>query len=104
VRCLFRFPERDLFLRGVRAFAGFRQCGVDYVRPERAFGATTNSLLRNIDWAKKGIFSFSHTPLNMLSAFGLVMLFAVSLIGIIQVLATLAFPGLAPRGVTTLLL
>ena len=24
-----QFPERDLFLRGVRAFAGFKQTGVD---------------------------------------------------------------------------
>ena len=33
VQAILRFPERDLFLRGVRAFAGFRQTGVDYVRP-----------------------------------------------------------------------
>src|SRR5207237_1019854 len=37
VRALLQFPERDLFLRGVRAFAGFKQAGVDYVRPERMF-------------------------------------------------------------------
>ena len=37
VRCILQFPERDLFLRGVRAFAGFKQTGVDYVRPERMF-------------------------------------------------------------------
>src|SRR5205823_5782508 len=55
VQCLLQFPERDLFLRGVRAFVGFRQTGVDYVRPERMFGRTTNSLARNIGWAKKGI-------------------------------------------------
>jgi hypothetical protein len=41
----------------VRAFAGFRQPGVDYVRPKRVFGVTTNNLRRNIGWAKKGIFS-----------------------------------------------
>ena len=57
VRALLQFPERDLFLRGVRAFVGFRQTGVDYVRPERMFGVTTNNLLKNIGWAKKGIFS-----------------------------------------------
>ena len=47
------FPERDLFLRGVRAYAGFRQVGVDYVRRERMFGRTTNSLLKNLGWATK---------------------------------------------------
>ena len=40
VKAILQFPERDLFLRGVRAFAGFKQTGVDYVRPERMFGRT----------------------------------------------------------------
>src|SRR5205085_2580554 len=66
VQALMRFPERDLFLRGLRAFAGFKQTGVDYHRPERQFGRSTNNLWRNIGWAKKGILSFSNTPLNML--------------------------------------
>ena len=57
-------PERDLFLRGLRAYLGFSQIGVDYVRPERMFGRSTNNLRKNIEWAKRGIFSFSDTPLN----------------------------------------
>ena len=60
---LIAFPERDLFFRGIRAFAGFRQAGVEYVRPERMFGRSTNNLLKNIGWAKKGILAFSkHAP------------------------------------------
>lgn len=103
VDAMLRFPERDLFLRGVRAYAGFKQTGVDYVRPERMFGATTNSFLKNIGWAKKGIFSFSYVPLNVLSAAG-VVLFGVTILVILgQVAARLLFPQLAPRGVTTLL-
>src|SRR5581483_6739444 len=60
VEAMLRFPERDLFLRGVRAYAGFKQIGVDYVRPERMFGQTNNSLAKNLGWAKKGILSFSN--------------------------------------------
>ena len=74
VQSIVEFPERDLFLRGIRAFAGFKQTGVDYVRPERMFGVTTNSLVKNISGAKKGILSFSNTPLSMLSFFGTVLL------------------------------
>ena len=70
VKAILQFPERDLFLRGVRAFAGFKQTGVDYVRPERMFGRSTNNLLKNLDWAKKGILSFSNTPLNMMTFMG----------------------------------
>jgi dolichol-phosphate mannosyltransferase len=104
VKCLLQFPERDLFLRGVRAFVGFRQTGVDYVRPERMFGRTTNSLLKNIGWAKKGILSFSNTPLNILSAFGSILFGISVLLGTVQIIGRLLFPELAPKGVTTLLL
>ena len=74
VQAILRFPERDLFLRGVRAFVGFRQTGVDYVRPERMFGRSTNNLIKNLGWAKRGILSFSNTPLNMLSTMGTLLL------------------------------
>lgn len=104
VRCLLQFPERDLFLRGVRAFAGFRQTGVDYVRPERLFGHSTNNFLKNLGWAKKGILSFSNTPLNILSAFSVAIFFVVALLIIFQITARILFPEMVPRGVTTILL
>jgi len=104
VRSLLRFPERDLFVRGLRAFVGFKQTGVDYRRHERMFGRSTNNLFRNIGWAKKGILSFSNTPLNMLSASG-VALFALSvLMAAVYVASRLLFPDLAPRGFTSLVL
>lgn len=101
---LLRSPERDLFMRGLRAYVGFRQTGVDYIRPERQFGRSTNNLLKNIDWAKKGIFSFSNVPMSMLTATG-VVLFALSISAVILVvLARALFPDIAPRGITTLLI
>ena len=48
-------PENDRFIRGLRAWVGFSQVGIEYKRPERMFGKTTNSLIKNIRWAKKGI-------------------------------------------------
>jgi dolichol-phosphate mannosyltransferase len=104
VQSILQFPERDFFLRGARAFAGFKQTGVDYVRPERMFGRTTNSLLKNIGWAKKGIFSFSYVPLNILSAAGAILMTLTLLLMVLQLAAKLLFPSLAPKGVTTLLL
>ena len=104
VQSLLQFPERDLFLRGVRAFAGFKQTGVDYVRPERMFGISTNSLLKNLDWAKKGILSFSNTPLNIMTFAGMSLLVLTGLAALLQVIGRLLFPELVPRGVTTTLL
>lgn len=70
---LLQLPETDQFLRGLRAWVGFKQVGVDYLRPERAFGRSTHSRLKNFWWAKKAIFSFSSTPVEALSYAGLLM-------------------------------
>jgi nucleoside-diphosphate-sugar epimerase/glycosyltransferase involved in cell wall biosynthesis len=104
VRTLMTFPERDLFMRGLRAFVGYKQTGVDYVRPERMFGVSTNNLMKNIGWAKKGLLSFSNTPLNMLTAAGFA-LFGLSLVlGLGSIVSRLLFPSAAPRGFTSLVL
>jgi dolichol-phosphate mannosyltransferase len=104
VHAMLECDERDLFLRGVRAFVGFRQTGVDYVRPKRMFGVTTNNLRRNIGWAKKGIFSFSNVPLTMLSFVGSV-LFALSIVlAVAQGAARLLAPDSAPPGAATVVI
>ena len=97
-------PERDLFMRGLRAYVGFDQVGVDYERPKRMFGSSTNNLLKNIGWAKRGIFSFSNTPLTMLTAGGLVLLGLSGALGVVSVLIRLFAPDLVERGMTTILL
>lgn len=101
---LLNCPERDLFVRGLRAYVGFKQTGIDYVRPERMFGRSTNSLINNIDWAKKGIFSFSNTPLTMLTTIGVISFALSTLVAIVVGLLRLFIPDIAPRGVTTLLI
>ena len=104
VQWMLQCPERDLFLRGIRAFVGFRQTGVDYFRPRRAFGVSTNDLAKNIGWAKKGLLSFSNTPLNMLSFFGTSLFFLAVLMALLQIAGRLFFPGQTPKGITTVLL
>lgn len=101
---LLQCGERDLFMRGLRAYVGFKQTGVDYVRPERMFGRSTNSFVRNIDWAKKGIFSFSNTPLTMLTTAGVVSLVLSTLVAIVVAVLRILFPDIAPKGATTLLI
>ena len=98
------FPERDRFLRGLRAWVGFRQTGVSYVRPERMFGKTTNNFLKNFSWATKGIFSFSYVPLQMMTILSL-LVFTFSIIAmIIQITLKLIWPESAPHGTTTILI
>jgi polyisoprenyl-phosphate glycosyltransferase len=104
VRWLLTCPERDLFLRGLRAYVGFRQTGVSYTRPERMFGRSTNSMLKNLGWAKKGILSFSRTPLDLLTFTGITLVLISAFLGLAQLLARLFYPELAPRGITTVVL
>lgn len=104
VNALNSLPENNRFLRGLRAWVGFRQIGVPYVRPERAFGRTTNSMLRNLGWARKAIFSFSYAPLNLITllAFGTMVLAFASII--VEIVVRLLAPGVAPSGFTTLII
>ncbi|RUP01485.1 MAG: NAD-dependent epimerase/dehydratase family protein [Mycobacterium sp.] len=104
VRWLLNCPERDLFMRGLRAYVGFKQTGVDYVRPERMFGRSTNSFTKNIDWAKKAIFSFSNSPLTMLTNAGIVSLAISLLAAVVVVILRILVPHIAPQGITTVLL
>jgi dolichol-phosphate mannosyltransferase len=97
-------PERDLFMRGIRAYVGFKQIGVDYIRPERMFGVSTNNLMKNIDWAKKGIFSFSNAPLTMLTTGGVILMIISFTLAVIAALLRIFFPDIAPRGATTILI
>ena len=103
VAALNSLPENNRFLRGLRAWVGFHQIGVPYVRPERMFGVTTNNMLRNLGWARKGILSFSYAPLDCIVwlAFGTV---GASLLAIIaQVALRLLHPGLVPHGISTII-
>lgn len=90
VEVLKTFPERDRFLRGLRAWIGFKQTGVTYVRPERMFGKTTNNFLKNVNWAKKGVFSFSYVPLQLMTLLSLAV-FLISTLGIIYQLCVRIF-------------
>ena len=104
VDALNSLPENNRFMRGLRAWVGFRQIGVPYVRPERMFGRTTNSFIKNLAWARKAILSFSYVPLELITWLALGMV-VISLIGIIlQFTLRLLFPTMAPSGFTTLII
>jgi glycosyltransferase involved in cell wall biosynthesis len=95
-------PERDRFVRGLRAWVGFRQTGVPYVRPERMFGRSTNNLLANLRWAKKGIFSFSYVPLEVISLGALSVSFLAVLAIIFEIVSRILHPEI-PQGFATII-
>ena len=52
-------PERNRFVRGLRAWSGFRQTGVVYERAARFAGTTKYSFSQLLKLATDGLFSFS---------------------------------------------
>ena len=81
---------------------GFKQIGIPYTRPERQFGKSTNNLFKNIRWAKKGIFSYSHLPLEIMSLISY-FIFSLSCIAIIIYTASYFVKDEVPQGITTLI-
>jgi dolichol-phosphate mannosyltransferase len=62
--------EQNPYLRGIRAWVGFKQIGLEYERSGRIEGESGYSLKKLIKIAKDGIFSFSSLPLQIISILG----------------------------------
>lgn len=103
VDALNALPETNRFMRGLRAWVGFKQTGVPYRRAERPFGTSTNSWLKNLGWARKAILSISYVPLDFITflAVAVVALSVVMIVG--QILARIFAPDLVPTGFTTII-
>lgn len=95
-------PENDRYIRGLRAWVGYKSIGIPYTRAERFSGVSNNSFLWSVTWAKRLILSFSYKPLEWISYLAgfMVVVSAVTIVGII--IAHFAL-GTAPRGIDTIL-
>jgi dolichol-phosphate mannosyltransferase len=63
-------PESNRYLRGMRAWCGFRQTGLEYDRGERLASESGYTLKKYIALALDAIFSFSYKPLKFVSLAG----------------------------------
>lgn len=59
------FTERNMFLRGLFSWIGFKQVSVEFVAEKRAAGVSKYSLSRMVQLALSGILSFSTKPLQI---------------------------------------
>jgi polyisoprenyl-phosphate glycosyltransferase len=77
VESLLALPERNRFMKGLYAWVGFNQVGIDYVRGARAGGKSGWSYVRLLNFAVDALTSFSSMPLRLASVAG----FVISLLG-----------------------
>src|SRR5215510_2671268 len=64
-------PERGRYLRGLRAWVGFRQAAVTFERDPRFAGEVKYTFRKSLSLAVNGIVSFSRVPLRIASYLGL---------------------------------
>jgi glycosyltransferase involved in cell wall biosynthesis len=82
VLTLRRMREQHRFMRGLSAWVGFRQIGLEYDRAERYAGETKYPLRRMVRLAMSAITSFSYLPLQLATYAGFTLA-SISLLSII---------------------
>jgi glycosyltransferase involved in cell wall biosynthesis len=79
-------PEQIRFVRGMRAYAGFKQIGVTYERAERAAGEVKYTFSKLIKLALDGLFGFSSFPLRLATYMGFFISIPSFIVGIFFIL------------------
>jgi dolichol-phosphate mannosyltransferase len=96
-----KMTERNRFVRGLFAWAGFNSIGIPMERPPRFGGVSNAHTFKVLDLAFKGIFAHSYKPLRLITVFGF-SLSLISLVSIIPLLILWIFVGVPFAGFGTL--
>ena len=96
-------PEQQRYLRGLRAWVGYTQVGVDVDRAARFAGKPKYTAWKLVKLALDGLCSFSVAPLRAAAAAGMLAIFATVLFAAYAVYVRLA-SGAVPEGFTASLL
>lgn len=98
---LLALPEHNRFLRGLRAWVGYRQVGLPYDRDARHAGAPKYNVRKLVRLALDGLVSFSAAPLRLASVLGMIVALAGGLYIAVAVAARFFFGGV-PEGWTSI--
>jgi dolichol-phosphate mannosyltransferase len=96
-------PEQSRYLRGMRAWVGFKQIGYEYDRDERQAGETKYSWNKLFELAFNGIFNFSDFPIKFITRLGFFTVFLSLLYFAYNVYRKIVFNDV-PQGFTALIL
>ncbi len=103
VLSMLKLNEKNPFLRGIRAWVGFKQIGIEYERDARIDGESGYTLKKLLKIATDGIFSFSNVPIRLITIIGFIGLlfaFMYTLILIYKVTVN----GIEVKGFTSLVI
>lgn len=94
--------EDDLYYRGLIAWVGFPQIGVEYIRDKRYAGVSTFNFSKYFRFAINGLISSSDKPLYLSSILGLTATFFSLLLSIIFIIQKIYTPNYTLQGWTSL--
>jgi len=96
-----RMKEENRYYRGMVAWVGFPQIGVEYERDKRYAGVTSFSFMRYVKFAINGLTSFTEKPLYFSSLLGLSITFISFILILYLIISKIADPSLSIRGWTS---
>lgn len=84
---ILQFEEKEIFLRGVFGWIGFKKALIEYEAPARKYGRTKYSSPKMISLGLRGVISFSFKPLRVSLLIGSIISLISFLLAINAVLA-----------------
>jgi dolichol-phosphate mannosyltransferase len=95
--------EESRYIRGMRAWVGFKQIGIEYERAGRSAGKSKYTYKELFRLAYNGIFNFSEFPIKTITKIGLII-FILSFIYIVYTIIMKIFFNDVPEGFTAILI
>lgn len=102
VDAILTIQENKLFMKGIFSWVGFKSCGVEYKRPERAAGKTKWNYWKLWNFALDGITASTTLPLRVWTYIGSIIAFISGMYALYIIFRTL-FYGVALPGYASLL-
>ncbi|MCP5474151.1 MAG: glycosyltransferase family 2 protein [Rhodanobacteraceae bacterium] len=104
VEAMLQLPERNRFIRGLRAWVGFRQVGVSYERSARFAGETHYTWRKLMRLATDGLFGFSTLPVTLMQGLGFIISMVSALVAAVYFGWYLIDSQRFPTGFATLII
>ncbi len=104
VQAMLALPERNRFVRGLRAWVGFKQVGVGYERGARFAGTPKYTLRKLLTLAYDGLFSFTSLPVRVIQAAGFILSIVSLFIAVGYFVLYLVAPERFPQGFASLII
>jgi len=108
VNVMNKMRERHRFLRGMSAWVGFKQIGIEYKRAARVAGETKYPFRKMFRLAINAVTGFSYFPLQVATFFGFisagVAILAIPIVAVMRISGNGAFTGQATTLIAVLFL